>query len=134
MPQADVGGRQGEPGAIRLRDARRQRILHLLQVRGTGEDALTRVEPVSEVHPVRGVGGEHHQPAHAGGRGRQRVPVGFLEAERGEQAPVDRGDVLSLLERASEVRQQRLAQLEEVGNVQPVEPIDVPVVALQQAL
>ena len=97
------------------------------------EDALLRIEAVGDAHAVGGLGGQHHQAAHAGGRGRERVPVRFLEAERREQAPVDAGDLLRLLEHAADsaaaplrVRSRKFAMSIWF------EALDVAVVALQQ--
>ena len=51
------------------------------EVAGAAEDAVARVEAVLHLQAVGGLLGEHHEAAHARGRGGLRVPVRFLVAD-----------------------------------------------------
>ncbi len=134
MAAADVVGSQGEPGAIRFQDAFRQPGMDLDQILATALDALHRVEAIGHAHGVGGAQGQHHQPAHAGLGGGLRLPVGFLIADGGQQAPVD-AMLLGRLAKGFLITRQALLQMlgEGIG-ADVAEHVDVAVVALAQAL
>ena len=88
MPEAHVVRGNREPGAIGLRDALRDFLPHFGEILGAGENALARAVAIRHAHRGGRVRREHHHAARAIAGGGHRIPLGFLVADRGEQAPV----------------------------------------------
>src|SRR5207237_6787602 len=72
--------------------------------------------------------------AYAGGRCRERIPVRFLVADRGDEPPIDAAHALGFLEMGPQLRQLRHDLLEERAGVDGAETQRVPVVAVDEAL
>ena len=131
---ADVVGRQGEPGAIRLFQVFGQATVDQCQVLAATHDALSGVEAVGHAHGLGGTLGQHHQAAHAGLGGGLGLPQRFLIADGGQQAPVDLVLLGGLFEVLLVARQTLLQVLGEGVGADVAEYIDMPVVALLEAL
>jgi hypothetical protein len=91
------------------------------------------IEAIRNAQEVGRVLGQHHHAAHVGVRGRQRVPFRFLVGERGDQAPVDAGQVLRRLEFAAPGRQPGPGIVEEPCAAGGIEAFDVAEVAVMDA-
>ncbi|CAI8906865.1 hypothetical protein EMIT0P4_30194 [Pseudomonas sp. IT-P4] len=131
---ADVVGGQGEPGAIRFLDRVVQLVLHVGQVLGATHDALLRIEAVGHAHGLRGVLGQHHQATHASLGRDGRLPQRLLIADRSQQAPVDFLLLGVGLEVLFVLGQALLQMLGKGGGAHVAEDIDMPVVAVLEAL
>ena len=111
-----------------------QLILHQREIARSADDALAGIEPVLHLEAVGGLLGEHHEAAHARGRGGTRVPVGFLVADRGDEAPVDPAHLLAFLEVGLHLRQAGRDVLEQRAGVDGAEFRRMAVVAVHEAL
>ncbi|MDT4868273.1 hypothetical protein FQZ97_1032270 [compost metagenome] len=134
MASADVVGGQGEPGAIRFRDALRQLFLYMDDVFGAAIDALLGVEAVGHAHGLGCTQGQHHQAAYPGLRGGARLPERFLIAHGSQQAPIQALGLRSLTEMLFIARQALLQVLGKGVGADVAEYVDVAVVAFFQAL
>ena len=123
MPHAHVVGGERQPGAVGFLDAGRQPRLQVQQVAGAALDTLAGVETIGDAQVVGGAPGQHHQAAHAGvGRG-FRVPVRFLVADRGQQAPIQPVGVGGLTEQRNQRRQAVAHLAHELVHADPVEAL-----------
>ncbi len=66
MTGALIVGRKRHPGPVGLGDTVRQLFLEQHQILRAGEDALTRIQPVADIHLVGSVFGQHHDAAYIG--------------------------------------------------------------------
>ncbi len=131
---ANVVGCQRKPGAIRLFDIVVQFALDQSQILGAAHDALLCVQPVGHAHRLRGVLGQHHQAANAGFGRDGGLPQGLLIAHGCQQAPVDLLLFGRILEEFFVFGQALLQVLGEGVSADVTQNIDVPVVAVLQAL
>ena len=87
MAAADVVGHEREPAAVRLQDIVRQPPAQRAEVARPAAQALRGIGALGDAQlPGRGAR-QHHHAAHAGARGRLRVPVRLLVADGREQLP-----------------------------------------------
>src|SRR5690606_10730333 len=88
-PEAHVVRGERKPGSVRLEDTSRNLVANRHEISSTAEDTGARIQTV--LHPERTCGllGEHHQPAHASRRSRERIPMRFLVPDRSQQTPID---------------------------------------------
>src|SRR6185436_5174770 len=97
MAETDVERREGEPGAVGLRDALRQLRLQVAKVPRRGNDALRGVHEVLEPQVAGSVFGDLHQPADARGAGGGRVPLRLLVGDGREETPLDAALLLGIV-------------------------------------
>jgi len=133
VAHAQVVGRQRQPQPVGMLCGRRHLRHQFRQVAGAGADAFPCVEAVLDAQVVRRILGQHHHAAHVGVGGRQRVPFRLLVGQRGDQAPVDAGQVLRRLEMAPPLRQPGLRVVDEARDAFTVDALDVAEVAVVQS-
>ena len=133
MAEADVIGGQGKPGAVRLGDPLRDFVYQGAQVPGAAVYAQHRVQPVADAHLPRRLLCQHHQPAHAGRRARRLIPVGFLVADGGQQAPVETELVRGAHEIRFQFRQHLVIAVDEAARLHVIEAVRKRVGLLEQA-
>ncbi len=105
MPETDVVGGYGQPGAIGLGDPFRHLLPDLGEVARTRRDALLGIFAVVDAHGVRGVRRQHHHAEGAIRRLSERVPLGFLVADGSEEPPVNSTRARCRFEPGAEARE-----------------------------
>ena len=129
MAIADVVGRECQPGSVRFRYAIGNRVLDQRQVARTAQDTAARIGAVSDLDALGGLGGQHHETAHAGRRYRGLVPAGFLVTDRRQQPPVDAGFRARFLEPGLVQRQPLAHGADKGGGIDPLEAAERALVA-----
>ena len=74
VPETDIVGSHGKPGAVRFGDISRDLVTHPDQVAGAAKDTLSGINPVGDTDKLGRRQCQHHQTADAGKGTGIRIP------------------------------------------------------------